>query len=124
MKYKWIEIILRVFTVIAIGFMAWAVLTGLQGCGMNGTQTIQATGTVTTDDNVNIVFTFLTQVESLCEMQNPADTFSSTDAYNEAVANCTFKSLSLLQTQAISTNCSLPDLTPAETQACSVLGEL
>jgi hypothetical protein len=87
---------------------------------MSGTEQVQVSGT--TDSNVNIVFGFISQVEQLCEMQTPADTFQTTDQYNEAVADCTFSNLTLLQTQAITTNCSLPNLTAQEIQVCSLLG--
>ena len=87
---------------------------------MSGTEQVQVSGT--TQSNVNIVFQFITQVEELCEMQTPADTFQTTDQYNEAVADCTFSNLTLLQTQAVTQNCSLPNLTTAEQQVCSLLG--
>lgn len=97
-------------------------LVFITGCGLNGNQTFSAAGT--TNANVNIVFQFINQIEDLCKMQNPQDTFSSLDLYNQTIATCTFNSLSLVQSQALQSNCSLPNLTASETQVCNTLGFL
>ena len=85
---------------------------------MSGNEQVQVSGT--TNSNINIVFQFITQIEQLCQMQNPADTFQTTDQYNEAVAACTFSQLSVINVTQV---CNTPGLTPAQISTCQGLSQ-
>ncbi len=90
-------------------------------CGINGNQQVSIQGT--TNSNINVVFEFITQVEQLCQADLLQSSYPTLELYNQAVAECTFSNLSLLQTQALTQNCGLPNLTPDQQQLCTLLGK-
>lgn len=91
----------------------------ISACGFNGDQKVSVRDS---NHNINVIFTFIQQIKDLCTAQtNPAD-YPTAFLYNKAIADCTFKNLSLLNMQQIVEGCALPDLTPEQQQLCGYLG--
>lgn len=68
-------------------------ILALSGCGFSGTEHVAIDNATQT---IAINFGFLDQLQKLCEAQLLQSDYKSKELYNQAVANCVFSNLSLL----------------------------
>lgn len=78
-------------------------------CGMSGEQKFTVRDSYHT---IGIEFKFLQQIKDLCTAQTIRTDYSSVELYNKAIADCTFRNLTLVsvtQLQTFLTNGCSPD---------------
>lgn len=91
----------------------------LSGCGFNGTEAVQTNNATQT---ISIEFGFLNQIQTLCQQQTLRSGFTSDELYNQAIANCVFNNLTVLNAAQLANlqnnycgpNADLSSFTPSQ----------
>lgn len=76
-----------------------SILILISGCGFNGVEKVQ------TNDSTQVIsieFGFLNQIETLCSQQVLSSAYATNELYNQAVANCVFSNLTILNAAQLS----------------------